>query len=77
VGTEVRFKIVAFDNAENNATKDGTSVDYTYMVVPEFSTLIVIPLLMIATLLAVIVYRKKHSAQPFPFLVMLKARATS
>jgi len=61
MGTEVRFKIVAFDNTENSVTKDGTSADYSYIVVPEFSTLIVTPLFMIATLLAVIVYRKKHS----------------
>jgi len=61
MGTEVRFKIVAFDNADNSVTEDGTSVDYTYIVVPELNTLIVIPAFMIATLLAVTVYRKKHS----------------
>jgi len=61
IGTEVRFKIVAFDNAENIVTKDGTSLDYTYIVVPEFPTALVLPMFMTATLLAIIVYRRKHT----------------
>jgi hypothetical protein len=59
MGTEVRFKIVAFDNAENNVTMDGTSLDYTYIVVPEFPTALALPIFMTATLLAIIFYRKK------------------
>jgi hypothetical protein len=32
-------------------------------VIPEFPSLIILPLLMIATLIAVIIYRRKHSTQ--------------
>jgi hypothetical protein len=32
----------------------------TYMTVPEFPSLLIVPLLMIPTLLAAIVYRRKH-----------------
>jgi hypothetical protein len=60
MGTEVRFKIAAFDYAENNVTKDGTSLDYTYIVVPEFPTALALPIFMTATLLAIIFCRKKR-----------------
>ena len=40
INTAVRFKIVAFDKAGNSITKDETSFNYTYMVVPEFPTVI-------------------------------------
>lgn len=39
---------------------DGGNIDY-YPVVPEFSSLIILPLFMIATVLAVITYRKKST----------------
>ena len=35
----------------------------TYPVIPEFPSLIILPLFMIATLLAVIVYRRKHTVR--------------
>lgn len=60
IGTWVRFKIAAFDKAGNNVTKDGTSVDYTYVIVPEFPSFLILSLFMIATLLAVIAYRRKY-----------------
>jgi hypothetical protein len=60
VGTWVKFKIVANDYAGNNATKDGTEPYCTYQVIPEFPSFLIMPLFMIATLLAVIVYRRKH-----------------
>jgi hypothetical protein len=58
-GTYVRFKIEAFDNAGNNVTNDGTSFDYTYTVVPEFSQTLALPMFMIATLLSLIIYKRK------------------
>jgi hypothetical protein len=39
---------------------DGKNTDY-YPVVPEFPSFLILPLFMMATLLAVIVYRKKHT----------------
>jgi hypothetical protein len=62
-GTRVRFRIIAYDFAGNSATKDGVTDATTYLVVPEFPSFLVIPLFMIATLLAVIVYRRKHSSK--------------
>ncbi len=60
VGTQVTFKIVAFDNAENNVTMDGTSFYYTYIVVPEFPTAFALPTFMIMILLAAIVCIRKR-----------------
>jgi len=60
-GTLVKFKIVAYDYAGNNATRDGTEPYCTYQVIPEFPSLFILPLFMIETLLAVMVYRRKHS----------------
>jgi hypothetical protein len=59
-GTTVRFIIVAYDYAGNNATLDGTQPYCTYQVIPEFPPSLILPISMIATLLAVIVYRRKH-----------------
>ena len=58
VGTWVRYKIVAYDNAENPATLDGTEPYCKYPVIPEFPSTLILPLLMTITLLAVILYRK-------------------
>ena len=58
-GTYVRYNITAYDNAENFAFKEGEGQDYT--VIPEFPSFLVLPLFMVATLLAVIVFRRKHS----------------
>ena len=60
-GTWVRFKIVAYDWAGNNSTRDGTEPCCVYQVIPEFPSFLILPLFMIATLLAVIIYRRKHS----------------
>jgi len=60
-GTYVRFRIVAYDFAGHNATRDGVADYCTYVVVPEFQLTIVLPLFLIATLLAVIIRKGKHS----------------
>jgi hypothetical protein len=50
--TWVRYKISAFDNSGNQATKDNNGNYYIYHVIPEYQPLIILPLLIIATLLA-------------------------
>jgi parallel beta-helix repeat protein len=60
-GKTVRFKIVAYDYAGNNATLDGTQPYCVYQVVPEFSSFLILPLFMMATLPVVIAYRRKRS----------------
>ena len=62
-GATVRFKIVAYDHAGNNATLDGTQPYSVYKVVPEFPSFLVLPLFMIAALLAVIVYKRKRTSK--------------
>ena len=58
-GAVVKYKITAYDNAGNVATDDNAGQYYAYAVtVPEFSSLLAFPLLMLATLIAAIAYRK-------------------
>lgn len=58
-GTDVKYEIVAYDNAENMAVKDNATHYYTYTVIPEFPSFLILPLFIMATLLAVIVYKRK------------------
>jgi len=55
--TNVTYAIVAEDYVGNIIATEG--YEYQYRVVPEFPSLIILPLFMITTLLAVIVYKKK------------------
>jgi parallel beta-helix repeat protein len=61
--TWVTYKIVAYDNTGNNATKDNLGYYYKYHVIPEFPSVLILPLFMFAALLTVIVYRKKTHRQ--------------
>jgi len=56
--TMVRYKIIAYDNVGNHAVKEMPY--FVYIVIPEFSSMLILPLFMIAALLAVIVYKRKH-----------------
>jgi hypothetical protein len=58
--TIVKYKVTAYDDAENSVTNDNTGQYYVYTVVPEFPSLIVVALFMMATLLGVVVYRRKY-----------------
>ena len=60
--TTVRFEIAAYDCAGNNATLHGTEPYCTYQVIPEFPPNLVLPIFMIATLLAIIVYKRKKTS---------------
>ena len=57
--TWVRYKIVAYDYAGNNATLGEAESYWAYHVIPEFPSSLILPLLIIPTLLAVIIYRRK------------------
>jgi hypothetical protein len=60
----VKYKITAYDNAGNVATDDNAGQYYTYVVnIPEFSSLLVLPLLMLATLVASTAYRKNRKGK--------------
>jgi uncharacterized protein YvpB len=60
LGTWVRFKILAYDFMENNATKDGTEPYYAYQVVPEFQATLVLSVLMILTLLTILWVKRRY-----------------
>jgi len=59
--TNVTYTITAEDNIGNIITTVEMGYDIQYHVIPEFPSFLILPLFMIATLLAVIVYRKKCS----------------
>jgi parallel beta-helix repeat protein len=62
-GTWVSYKIVAYDNAGNNATKDNNGYYYKYHVIPEFPSTIILPLLMLTTLIATVLLKKKRKTK--------------
>lgn len=57
--TWVRFKIVVYDYAGNNATKDGTEPYCIYQVIPEFPSAIILLLFMILSIVVVAVAKKR------------------
>lgn len=59
IDTLVKYRIVAHDNAGNCAVEDNSGEYHVYTVIPEFPPFLILPLFMVSTLLAVIVYRKK------------------
>jgi len=58
-GTYVRFKIVAYDKAGNNATRDGMEPYCAYQVVPEFPSSLILPLFMVLSIPAILYVKKK------------------
>jgi PKD repeat protein len=61
-GTLVEYKIVAYDYAGNIRTLDGAQEYLTYQIASEFPSFLVLSLFMIATLLAITIYRRKRIA---------------
>ncbi|MEM2130308.1 MAG: NosD domain-containing protein [Candidatus Bathyarchaeia archaeon] len=59
-GTWIRYKIIAYDYAGNNATLGETEPYLVYQVVPEFSPILILPLFIATTLIAAILYSKKQ-----------------
>ena len=59
--TNVNYTIIAADNVGNTITTEEMGYEYQYHVIPEFPSLIILPLFMITTLLGIIVYKRKHS----------------
>jgi hypothetical protein len=60
--TNVTYEIKAEDNAYNIITTGEIfGYEYQYAVIPEFPSLIILPLFMITTFLAILFYRRKHT----------------
>jgi len=65
-GTWVKYKIVAYDFAENIATLEGTQPYFVYQVIPEFLQVLILPIFIITTLIAVILCRKNKTQIKMP-----------
>jgi len=59
--TNVTYILIAVDNVNNIITTEEMGYGYQYHVIPEFPSFLILPLFMIATILAVIIYKRKHS----------------
>ena len=58
--TLVRYKITAYDNAGNLKVEDNNGYYYVYTVIPEFPSTMSLPLLMLTTLIATVLHKKKR-----------------
>jgi parallel beta-helix repeat protein len=63
--TWITYKIIAYDNAGNNATKDNNEYGYKYHVIPEYPSILILVLLMTATLTSITLGKAKRNAN-FP-----------
>ena len=60
-GTLVKYKIVAYDNAGNNATRDGEAPYCMYTVIPEFPSAMILPLFAFLALIAVALAKRSKA----------------
>lgn len=58
--TWVTYKIAATDNAGNQAVNDNAGFFYTYVVTPEFPTLLILPLAMFTITIALLIAKRRH-----------------
>ncbi len=58
--TWVNYKIIAYDNAENSAVEDNAGEYYVYHVIPEFPAVMILPLFMFFTLIAIALAKKNR-----------------
>lgn len=58
--TYVRFKIIAYDNVGNNATRDGTEPYFIYITVPEYPSFVTLLILVILPVITALFLKKKN-----------------
>lgn len=61
--TWITYRIIAYDNAGNQTAKDNNGYGYTYQVVPEYTSALILPSLTSATLTATILSKKKRKSK--------------
>jgi len=61
--TWVTYKIIAYDNAENNATKDNNGYCYKYHVIPEYPSTLILVFIMATTLITTSILKIKKRRQ--------------
>jgi hypothetical protein len=57
-GTMIQYKISAYDNEDNFAEEDNAGAYYVFTVIPEFTSVILLTLMAIATFAAIITRKK-------------------
>lgn len=67
-GTVVRFRMYVYDNAGNNVTKNGSEPYCVYTVIPEFSSIIILLLSMVACAFVGVYRSRKTRKRVVPFL---------
>lgn len=70
--TLVKYKITAYDNAENMAENNNAGMYYVYQVIFEFTTIAMLMILMLATLIVAIVTRKLKEPGKASFWILKK-----
>jgi hypothetical protein len=60
-GARVTYTVMAQDKAGNTVSSEELGYEYQYHVIPEFPSSLILSLFMSATLLAIIVYRRKRT----------------
>jgi len=58
--TWITYKIIAYDKAGNNATQDNNGYFYKYHVIPEFPSATILPIFMLATLIATTLLKRRR-----------------
>jgi parallel beta-helix repeat protein len=61
--TWVTYKIIAYDKAENNATKDNNGYGYKYHVIPEYPSTLILVFIMATTLITTSILKIKKRRQ--------------
>jgi predicted GH43/DUF377 family glycosyl hydrolase len=57
--TWITYRIIAYNNAGNQTTKDNNGYGYKYHIIPEFTSPLILPLLTSATLTGMVFLKKK------------------
>jgi hypothetical protein len=63
VGTNVTYAIIAYDDIGNSVSSEDQGYTFEYPVVPEVPSFLVLPIFMAATLMAVIVLKRRYSVK--------------
>jgi hypothetical protein len=63
--TWVTYKIIAYDNAGNNATKDNNGYGYKYHVIPEFPSTTILTIFMLTTTVLAVLTRSRRLKHRF------------
>ncbi len=60
VDTTVKYRIIAYDYAENVAVNDNNGQYYVYTVIPEFPSILILAILMVLSIFVMILTRKRR-----------------